>query len=335
MIERIDIDVFLQPLGNNNGGMSKPIHILGSNGREYILKNQHVYNEEKKAWEIWDCMFLQEVLVHKIAKYLDISIPDCAIASVDSAFISQDPTLRFNYRYVPGYHFASKLIEGVENNLIDGFQQLIQLGKRYAKTSWTTFFSNIVNKDDIPKIIVLDILTGNFDRFGNIGNLIVASNNGDRLLYCIDHGHCFFGSNWGNMNKRNMLLHVSANQPYINAWINILMNTTGKQVPMGGLGDIFRALDQYIDVSDPNNHCFHDVVLAAESIGDGLIDDWFRDIPNEWFVEQKVQIATYKKFLLEQKNLLRTFLNILAGNGAFQSYIGGALTWNAKLTGTP
>lgn len=334
MLERIEVDVFLKQLGDDVGGMSKPVHVLGNNGKEYLLKNQNVFDEQKQAWEVWDCMFLQEVLVYKIATFLNITVPDCAIASVDANFFNQAPSLRFNHRYVPGFHFASKIVDGVENNLKEGYRQLVQMGKPYAKTSWTVFFNNIANKEDISKIIVLDLLTGNYDRFGNIGNLLIANNNGDRLLYCIDHGHCFFGANWGNLYKRNML-HSVSDSNYIGIWISELMKSTGKQIPMAGLGELFRALDQYIDISDPDNHCFHDVVLMAESIDAALIDTWFQDIPDEWFIDKKTQIATYKHFLMVKKTFLRRLLNIMAQQGAFQSYVGGVLTWNEKLTGTP
>lgn len=334
-MERIDVDVFVKQLGDNTGGMSKPVHIIGSNGKEYLLKNQNVYNEQKKDWEEWDCMFLQEVLVYRIAKYLGISVPDCAIASVDDSFLAQAPSLRFSHRYVPGYHFASKIVEGVENNLKDGYYQLLKMGKPYIKKSWNSFFNNISNKDDIPKIIVLDLLTANFDRFGNTGNLLIASENGDRTLYCIDHGHCFYGSSWANMYKKNMMMSVGNSQQYTLQWVELLLGSTGSQFPMSGLGEVFRALDQYIDVSDPDNHCFHDVVLLAEGINASMVDNWLYDLPDEWFVEKQIQIPMYKRFIVEQKNLLRIFLNIMAGQKAFQSYVGGVLSWNVKLTGTP
>lgn len=336
LIERIEIDAFLRHLGSNTGGMSKPVHVIGSNGKEYLLKNQNVYDPNKMSWENWNCMFLQEVLVHKIAKYLDIATPDCAIAHIDDIFISQDPSLRFTHRFVPGYNFASKVIEGVENNLRDNYQQLVQMGKPYAIKTWNAFFNNISNKDDIPKIIVMDLLTGNYDRFGNYGNLLIATTDKERVLYCIDHGHCFFGASWENVHKRQMMHTVSFDTQYMNEWFRLLQVAAGfNGKSFAGMGEVFRALDQFIDVSNPANHCFNDAVLKAERITPQLIDHWMDDIPDDWFVDKGPQIATYKHFIMTKKDMLRTLLNIIAERRAFHSYVGGVLTWNEKLTGTP
>jgi hypothetical protein len=336
LIERIEVDTFLKTLGSNNGGMSKPIHIMGDNGKEYILKNQNVYNEKSHSWDVWNCMFLQEVLVHKIAKHLNISTPDCAIARVDDVFLAQDPTLRFTNRFVPGYNFASKIIEGVENNLLDNFMQLVQMGKPYIIKSWKSFFNNISNKEDIPKIIALDLLTGNFDRFGNYGNVLIANTGGERVLYCIDHGHCFFGPVWENIFKRNMMHSASMDPQYIAEWLKLLAFADGfNGNSFAGLGEVFRALDQFVDVSDVSNHCFNDIVPNIERITPAMIDGWFADMPDEWYVDKGSQIATYKHFIMAKKDMLRNLINIIAERRAFDSYTGGVLTWNAQLTGTP
>lgn len=333
MIDRIEVDAFVKILGDDTGGMSRPVHVIGSDGREYLLKNQNVYNESNQSWEYWDSMFLQEVLVYRIAKHLNITVPDCAIASVDEMFIDQAPALRFTHRYMPGFHFASNVIEGIENNLMSGYMNLMAAGKKYMRRPWNAFFNNISNKEDVARIIVLDLLTANFDRFGNIGNLLIASNDGSRMVYCIDHGHCFFGPSWSNINKQNMMRSV--NDPdYINHWVGALIGNSGHQVPMAGLGEVFRALDQFIDVSDPENHCFNDVVLAVERINPEQIDSWFEGIPDEWYVNKINQIAYYKFFILNNKNRIREYISIMAQQGAFQSYLGGEFKWNVRPTGT-
>lgn len=334
LIEHIEIDAFVKMLGDNTGGMSRPVRVIGSNGKEYLLKNQNVFNIQTGNWEYWDSMFLQEVLVYRIAKHLGITVPDCAIANVEQVFLDQAPSLRFNHRYAPGFHFASNLIDGVENNLRDGYQTLVNLNKPYIKRSWAAFFNNIANKSDVSRIIVLDLLTANFDRFGNLGNLIIATNNSERQIYCIDHGHCFWGPAWSNIGKRQLMTHVPPDQrfSYLGFWTKTLVESSG--APMSGLGEVFRALDQFIDVSDNNQHCFYDVVLYAEQITTDLIDTWFQDIPDEWYVDKLTQIAHYKHFLMQQKQLLRVLINIMAKHGAFQSFLGGELEWNVRLTGT-
>ncbi|WP_127549645.1 hypothetical protein [Paenibacillus amylolyticus] len=333
MVDHIEVDAFVKVLGDDTGGMSKPVHVIGSDGKEYLLKNQNVYNESSKDWEYWDCMFLQEVLVYRIAKYLEITVPECAIASVDQIFIDQAPSLRFTHRYVPGYHFASNVIEGVENNLMSGYLNLMSAGKKYMKRPWNNFFNNIANKEDVAKIIVLDLLTANFDRFGNTGNLLIASTDGTRKVYCIDHGHCFYGPAWRNIHKQDMMRSV--NEPhYINAWANALVQNSGHSVPMSGLGEVFRALDQFIDVSDPDNHCFYSVVHLVENITSEQIDLWFEGMPSEWFIDRNEQMAYYKFFILNNKNRIRQYISIMASQGAFHSYLGGEFQWSEKPTGT-
>jgi hypothetical protein len=334
LIERIEVDTFIKELGDNTGGMSRPVQVIGSNGKDYILKNQNVYNENTKTWEYWDCMFVQEILVYRIAKYFGISVPDCAIANVEDQFLLQAPSLRFSHRFVPGFHFASNLITGVENNLLDGYKNLIQLGKPHLKRTWNLFFNGITNKEDIPRIIILDLLTANFDRFGNTGNLIIASNEGKRKLFCIDHGHCFWGSSWNTMYKKDMMHKVSPAEIYMGEWVNSLFRTTGFASPMSGLGDVFRSLDQHIDISNPNDHCFNDIVLLVEKITVQMVDNWLIDIPDEWYIDKVNQISLYKHFLMEQKKLIRNMIVFMAKSGAFQSYLGGDLSWNARLTGT-
>ncbi|ASA19808.1 hypothetical protein [Paenibacillus donghaensis] len=332
MLEHIEVDAFVKVLGDNTGGMSRPVQVIGSNGKEYVLKNQNVYDPSRRTWVEWDSMFIQEVLVHRIAKHFGITVPDCAIANVDSIFLTHAPALRFTHNYVPGFHFASNLVDGVENNLRDGYETLLALRKPYIKRPWSSFFNNISNKSDVSKIVILDLLTANFDRFGNFGNLIIATNNGERLMYCIDHGHCFWGPAWSNLQKRQCMLSVSQGG-YIDFWTKALTQSSGGAF-MSGLGEIFRALDQYIDVANNEDHCFYDIVLEAEKITPALIDSWFSGIPDEWYKDKLSQIDHYKHFIMNQKQLLRELLNIMADKGAFQTHLGGELKWNVKPTGT-
>lgn len=333
-VEHIEIDAFVKMLGDDTGGMSRPVQVIGSNGKQYILKNQNVFDPRSNSWVVWDSMFLQELLVHRIAKHLGANVPDCAIANVEDIFLAQAPSLRFNNRYAPGYHFSSNQIDGVENNMLSSFQALMQMGKPYIRRSWKAFFNGIDNPQDVPLIIALDLLTANFDRFGNTGNLIIASNaNGERLLYCIDHGHCFGGAIW-DVNKQQFMLSVNSDPDYVNNYARrLLMNNGG--AAMSGLGEIFRSLDQYIDVSNCDHHSFSEVVPKIELINESLIDFWFSEMPDEWFVNKNMQIAYYKNYILSQKALIRVLLNIMAQNKAFDSYLGGILEWNVKLTGTP
>jgi hypothetical protein len=328
----IEIDTFLKELGDDKPGMSKPVQVIGSDGNTYILKNQNVFDERIQKWVTWDSMFIQEVLVYNMCKYLKIRVPNCAVANIDKTFLEHAPALKFEHRYSLGYHFASELVENVEDNLYNGYKLLIQMGKPYVRTSWNNFFKKIHNKEDIPRIIALDILTANFDRFGNEGNLMIAKEDGKRYLYAIDHGHCFYGPTWNSFSKKQDLYDLNNPQRYIIKVLTELQKHSG--APLSGLGVIFKAIEQHIDVSDPSNHSFMEVVEKIENITPSIIDTWFDGIPDEWFVDKKNQISFYKQYILKKKDLIRIIINELARNRVFNSYTGGELQWRESRTGT-
>lgn len=331
-LKRIEVDTFLKQLGDDKPGMSKPVLVIGSDGETYILKTQNVFIETTQKWEVWNSMFVQEALVYNIAKFLDICIPDSVIADVDVDFLQNAPSLVFKHRYTEGPHFASKLIEGVEDNLLKGYQQLKLMKKPHINRPWTNFFKKVSNPQDVPKIIAMDLLTANFDRFANDGNLLIASPNGKRSIYVIDHGHCFFNPNW-DINKRSALIQAPSQPTYVNDIISEYFRLNGGS-PFVGLGIIFRALDQHINVSDPNNHSFMDVVSKIESITPDIISEWFKDIPDEWYIDKPSQIAAYNQFIMKQKDLIRILINDLFKLNAFQETTGGVLNWIDKKTGT-
>jgi hypothetical protein len=332
LIRRIQVDTFLKELGDDTKGMSKPVMVIGEDAETYILKNQNIYNDDKQSWEVWDSMFVQEVLVYNIAKYLDIKVPECVVADVDIAFLNNAPSLKFNHHYSEGPHFASLFIDGVENNILSGYQQLIAMKKPYIKRSWTSFFKKINNTGDVPKIVAMDLLTGNFDRFSNDGNLIIATQSGQRNIYAIDHGHCFFNPNW-DLSKRNLLIHGPSQPTFINDIINQYFRLNGGS-PFVGMGIIFRALDQHINVTDPDNHSFQDVVYKIECITPPIINGWFDGIPDEWFVDKATQISSYKQYIMKHKDNIRTLISELFRLNAFQESTGGELNWLNKRTGT-
>ncbi|MGE7937351.1 HipA family kinase [Bacillus paramycoides] len=331
-MKQLEVELFLKELGDDQPGMSKPVMVIADDGEQYILKNQNVFDPRPQKWVTWDCMFLQETLVYNIATHLQVPIPECAAITVDKEFIDHAPTLNFKHRYSPGVYFGSKVLENVENNLLDGYQQLLNLGKPYVKTSWNNFFKKITNKDDIPKIIALDLLTANFDRFGNTGNILISRENTDRKMYIIDHGHAFSLPSW-SIQKREFMMQASQNPAYIQHVLQTLHGASGNQ-PFSGLGKIFRALEQYIDISNPNQHCFQNIVHEIETISPPLINEWLTDIPEEWFVDKTNQIPLYTRFLMQQKDLIRILINHMAMLGAFDSHTGGDLSWISKRTGT-
>lgn len=326
----LQIDAYLPELGKDRPGISRPVTVICNDGNTYLLKNQNTYY--KGEWVNFNCVFFQEMFVYNIAKYLGLSVPEMAIIDVDKGILDQYPTLTFSNRFQPGLHFATKLIDNVENNLMTGYQMLMLAKKKYIKTSWNTFFKNIHNKDDIPKLIALDLLTLNFDRFTNVGNLLVANNSGNRIIYAIDHGHCFGNPMW-DFNKQKTLKSVENSEGYKTSIIQEYLNVN-EHKPLAGLGVIFKAIEELVDFSNSSNHSFMEAVYLIENITSNMIDKWFLNIPKTWYINEDKQKAYYKKFILVQKNNLRGFITKLVDFGAFSNVTGGDLKWIENRTGT-
>lgn len=326
-IPYVEVDTFLKPLGQ---GVSNPVLIIASDSNKYILKTQFV--EINGGRLHYNCLFFNELLTYKIARYLDVPIPPCAIVRVDKDHLNHGPELRFVYRFTEGLHFASKEIEGNENNLLDGYLNLIKMNKPYIKRSWNAFFDRIQNGSKIARIIAMDLLIANFDRFVNEGNLLVASGTNGRMVYAIDHGHAFFGPIW-DTRKISELRKVNSPN-YIHYHTTQLLNLGMRTGLFAGFGEIFKAIEGYVDLTDPDNHSFIDVVERIESIDEPLLDSWFEEIPDEWYVDKKSQIAEHKNYILRQKDYIRFFVQHLASNRAFSNYRGGVLKWNDRRVGT-
>lgn len=327
---RITIDTFIKELGDDHGGSSRPVVVVGSDGLSYLLKTERMPYPSPRS----NTMFLNELLVSQIADYLGVLVPGCAIAYVDQQFITNAPALQFVHRYEEGWHFASEFLEQHENNLMHGYKNLMALKKPYMTRSWAAFFDGIENKEIAAGIVVLDLLTANSDRFFNEGNLLIAPNNGARNLYAIDHGHCFFGAVW-NSQKITCLRQPFIQQNYPDWYIKYLFQQNLLYGAMlSGLGIMFQELQRFIDVNDPSENSFKPSIQKLRTINPQIIDHWFSAIPDEWFVDKASQMSYYKQFITKQIEMIPPILSMMALNRAFTNYRGGDLYWQDKHIGT-
>lgn len=314
MIRKIEIETFLQSMSQ---GISRPVMALGDDYEEYILKNENIDNNGTLVK--YNCMFLNEMLAYQIALYLEIPIPESVIAKVDKELPTSQPELIFAYRFDEGTYFATKKLKEVENNLMKDYEKLIQLGKPYISRTWKNFFSNIANKEDFAKIVAFDILISNFDRYKNQGNILINNKNNIRKIYAIDHGHAFWGPIW-NTEKINNLSCVSDNSEYIKQF--------GKCILSCLPGKVFTALEESVNLMDLNNNPFNDIVQKIKAIDENMIDEWMNNIPDEWYIDKKIEVNYYKKYILKQKEVVQYIIQYLANNDAFTNYRGGILKWN-------
>lgn len=315
MIKRIEVETFIESMGL---GVSRPALILADDSNEYILKNEKIDNNG--TIQNYNCMFLNEMLAFQIGKYLDVPMPDAAIAHVYQDFIEEDPTLRFAYRFEEGIYFATKKLDNLENNLMSNIYELKNMGKNYVNRTWNSFFKNIDNRNKIVNIIVFDIFIANFDRYRNEGNILISGDYG-RNIYAIDHGHAFWGPIL-DQNKVNAMKNVFLEENYPLKFAHMVKQENGR---------IFRALCQHIDLTSQLCNPFSDVVSKIEDISEDLIDEWLNNIPNEWYIDKNIQSVYYKNYLLKQKDYVRVIIDSMVNIDLFDNYLGGDLIWKTKV----
>lgn len=342
-MERLYVDSFIKDQAPKLG-QSKPLLVQASNGELYYIKNNYVYHNGN--WIDENAVFFHEVLAYNIARYLNVDIPDIAVLELEQDLMSANSDLLFQKRFSPGIYFGTKKVDNVEDNLCDNYANLIRMNKPYLRRSWNNFYKNIENSEVVANIIVLDLLLGNFDRFNNIGNLVIGSSpdSNKRRLYAIDHGHCFEGPIY-NLRKETFLRSndLSNNQEiqnYISGklWKIVAIaqyNGPNHNRPFNLAGEIFKALELHVDLEDPSNHSFQKPISLVEQLNYDTISKMMSSVPDEWLVNNNSQVKLYSDYIYRQTKLLRPMIEQLVKWQAFSNYRGGGLNWiQEKPTGT-
>lgn len=328
--ELLDVDFFIDndtTINPNDLGISEPLLIMAENGEKYLLKHQKIFIDGK--WTDHNASFLQESIVWQAAKEFNIKIPDCAILNLDDVVIKQNMTLRFKYDLKPGLYFGSKVINETETNLVDNYKEAMKKKEVHLNAPWKNFFGDIYNFYDVPKIIALDLLVLNFDRFSNFGNLLIGIEDNNRFIYVIDHGHCFGNPYW-NIDKSELLnAGIQSEDTFITQVIQDYRECNGQNGFFGELGVIFKALEQYIDLSNVEHHSFTDIIYQMENLNPEVIARWLLTIPDEWYVNKPMQQKLYLKFLISNKMNVRKIIEILHAFNVFNNTVGGTLLWKS------
>ncbi|UQF23590.1 hypothetical protein PML95_07605 [Vagococcus lutrae] len=319
-------------------GQSKPLLVQASDGNEYFIKNNMVRLSDGR-WIDENAAFFHEVVSHNVAKYLGITTPEIAILEIETDVMTANSDLLFGRRFKNKKYFGSKKIYQAEQNLMENFLDLQRLGKPYITRTWNTFFKNISNKNEIASIIAMDLLLGNFDRFNNIGNLVIGSLNNERTIFALDHGHCFKGPSY-NAHKEHFLrsnynLTAESKKNYIDSHIRNIVtvaqyNGTNHVNPFNLAGEVFKAIEQHVDLSDNTDHSFIEPVYKIERLNQQSILNFFSGVPSEWIAGGQTQIKSYSNFMYRQSRLLRDIIQRMATLGAFSNYRGGLLNWKKE-----
>ncbi|MCA9765430.1 MAG: hypothetical protein KC455_03325 [Carnobacterium sp.] len=307
-------------------GMSQPVMIQADNGKKYFLKTDIVQNEKQ------DAVFFQELLCSLLAEHIGIPVPNFAIIEIEKDFIENNPNLRFGEKFKNGFYFATEKIADVEDNLSENYAMARQNGMPRIVKAWNSFFKNIDNSEKISDIIAFDLLTLNFDRFNNEGNILVSKNDiGERKIHAIDHGHCFYGPFYKkNIIVKHQILEYN-NFPISsvdkrNEFINWHLNTlSGRKF---NLGLIFAGLEQNIDFDSKNP--FAEVIENIEHLDEDAIFAMIDTIPEIWITGGDVQKNLYLNFLIRQKDIIRYIIDALVAKDVFSNHRGGVLNWKTQ-----
>ncbi|WP_289669445.1 HipA family kinase [Levilactobacillus brevis] len=324
----------LLPIPNNNiyidmileeespkQGCSKPVTIIASDGKKYILKNNMVTSPNYSTPSNQDAEFFQEALVSNIADELNIPTPNYAIVIIDDDTLFNFPDLRWKYKFTEGKYFATKMLPNIGNDLVEVFRLASNYKQPYAIRSWHSLFKNIINKEVIPDLIALDFLTINLDRFTNGGNLLFQYRPNGKWLVSIDYGYCFFSPYWNSdakhhittkkfdlLNYNNPKAHPEICQSYSACMMKWFYDrsTRANQSTRFKYGVVFDALQHEIEFDSQNP--FNPVITKIESLTTTFFVNTISHIIPEWVSGGNVQKEAYVNFLSRQKSLIRPFI---------------------------
>jgi hypothetical protein len=163
---------FEREMGN---GITNPL-LMRTSDDYYVVK--YLGNEHGPR------ILVNELVCYKLARLLDIPIPDAALIKIDENALSLSPELQ-KLGVQPGLHFGSKLVSRAEPSIQPPLVALVK------------------NKEDIPSIILFDQIIYNDDRTMNPGNLIVDLKN--KRLLALDHSHTFrLGAIWNEIELKKI-----------------------------------------------------------------------------------------------------------------------------------
>jgi hypothetical protein len=161
---RYEVLSFEREVGN---GVTNPLFMRCSNDL-YVVKTLGNKDGPK--------VLINEFVCYKLAKLLDLPIPDAALVHINKEIIDSSPKL-IELGVRPGWHFGSQVIKKATTSIQPPMLKLIQ------------------NTEDIPSIILFDQIIYNEDRTLNKGNLLLDLK--EKKLLIIDHSHVFkIGAIW-------------------------------------------------------------------------------------------------------------------------------------------
>ena len=331
-------DVTLIENARPTQGMSAPLIVQDSDFNKYIMKSPTGKNSRGQLVKE-DAVFFQECIGYMLAEKLGLHIPKIVALNLSKKMVENNPEIMFQRGQRPGLKFGTSMIDGMESNFVQTTNMKKNLTESRLLSPWIKYFTNVVNVDEFPSIIALDIFLMNLDRFGNNGNLLIANQSGRRIAYSIDYGHSFLGPCYSQMlrEKQTILQHAQF-QPisnpdnirhYINVVLKSLLDSAGFGNRLSGIGNVFRAMQSTITFENSINPFIKPIDILT-SISDNNFLSMLNTIPDEWVSGGIQQKNYYKQFMLDQQQLLPMLLESIYNNGAFENSLEGSLEWQTN-----
>jgi hypothetical protein len=245
-------------------GTTLPTLIEADDGRRYVLKCLNCDCNGKALFN--------ELISHRLGKKLDIPMPDMTLLELDSSTINKFEYLQ-RIQAKPGVCFGSEYRSGNSN--------ITPITLKY-----------IVNKDDIPGLILFDQLILNEDRSENDGNLFFDKKK--KKLLAIDHSHILGGSIIWDYRSVEKLTKMSP---------ILVRNISGKQ---------YKYCSPYINGNSP----FHKFRKSLEKLTDADLEEIFKDIPEDWGIT-KEEIDIVKQFIHAQVSNVRGIMSEMKNHFEF------------------
>ncbi|MGF9770232.1 HipA family kinase [Bacillus albus] len=157
-------------------GVTRPL-LMRTTHDLYVVKTIDAKEEPK--------VLINEFVCYKLAKLLGLPIPNAALVRINEAIIASSPELK-DLGVQPGIHFGSQFVNKSQSSIQPPMLKIM------------------VNKEDIPAIIIFDHIVYNDDRTVNKGNLLFDFK--EKKLLIIDHSHVFkIGALWDEFQLRRIM----------------------------------------------------------------------------------------------------------------------------------
>ncbi|MBX7046225.1 MAG: hypothetical protein K1X86_10340 [Ignavibacteria bacterium] len=223
---------------------------------------------------------INEYIGGRLAKILDIPVPEFSFVEITSSSISKINSSSVAY-YFPrgvtpkGIGFASrKLADNGQKEVITTLPSSLKLPTMYANAH--EFALNFL------KIVLFDIWLVNIDRNIDNTNSLVVEKEGYLSLFAIDHVQIFNGGHY---------LDLKADENY-----KLTKSDTLLELPV--FGEIKDKLGNQFDSE------IDKILGNFENIVNTQIQEIFKDLPEEWdFSEEENNKVT--DFILQRKNLIK------------------------------